>query len=137
MGNESEIIITTNEIQEGSPVEFLQRVRGIATSLRRLRGDDIPSQQDTPIERSATVLEDLQATLTSPSQHECTLQLQRLDTEDITTILYAGSSLFVQRRTDEEPEQMKPDAEGFGVIQFVNTVIDQLRKDADPDDIIW
>ena len=138
MDFESEIIVTSNQIEEGSPGEFLLRVRGIATSLRRLRNTADPSDTDITVERTGAVLDDLNATLISPNHQEFSLVLQRADTEDTTTILYAGSSLFVQRLKDEEPEQMKPDAEGFGVVQFVNTVIDDLYKTARSDEtIIW
>lgn len=138
MDFESEIIVTSNQIEEGSPGEFLLRVRGISTSLRRLRNTADPSDTDITVERTGAVLDDLNATLISPNHQEFSLVLQRADTEDTTTIFYAGSSLFVQHLKDEEPEQMKPDAEGFGVVQFVNTVIDDLYKTARSDEtIIW
>jgi len=138
MDFESEIIVTSNQIEVGSPGEFLLRVRGISTSLRRLRNTADPSDTDIAVERTGLVLDDLNATLISPNHQEFSLVLQRADTEDTTTIFYAGSSLFVQRLKDEEPEQMKPDAEGFGVVQFVNTVIDDLYKTTRTDEtIIW
>ncbi len=138
MDFESEIIVTSNQIEEGSPAEFLSRVRGISTSLRRLRNNAESADSNIAVERAGIVLDELNATLISPNHQEFSLVLQRADAEDTTTIFYAGSSLFVQRLKDEEPEQMKPDAEGFGVVQFVNTVIDDLYKTTHPDEtIIW
>ncbi len=138
MDFESEIIVTSNQIEEGSPAEFLSRVRGISTSLRRLRNNAESADSNIAVERAGVVLDELNATLISPNHQEFSLVLQRADAEDTTTIFYAGSSLFVQRLKDEEPEQMKPDAEGFGVVQFVNTVIDDLYKTTHPDEtIIW
>lgn len=138
MDHESQIIITTNEIQEGTPGEFLLRVRGISTALRRFRNGEVNGADDHVTTASTVLFDDLAVELTSPSQQEFTLQLQRANTDIVTTISYSGSSLFVQRSEDEAPQQMTPDAEGFGVVQFVNTVIDQLYKDTHPDDdVIW
>ena len=137
MESDSEFIITTNQIEAGSPSEFLSRVRAISTAVRRFRAEHATSDETGVAQASTVLFDDLVVEMTSESQQAFTLQLHRDSTKAVTTIEYAGSSLFVQRAQDEEPEQMKPDAEGFGVVQFVTTIIDKLRDEAHPDDIIW
>lgn len=138
MNHESEIIITSNQVETGSPGEFLLRVRAIATILRRFRTGQAVTEQNPTAQASAVLFDDLAVEITSPNQQEFMLTFHRADTDTVTNISYLGSSLFVQRGEDEEPQQMAPDAEGFGVIQFVNTVIDKLDKETHPEnDAIW
>ncbi len=136
--DETEIIITVNEVQEATPSEFLSRVRGISTTLRQLRANETSPDQDAPFKTSATIFDNLEATLVSQSQHEFSLTLSRANSQASTTIHYLDTALFIQRQKDEKPEQMQPDADGFGVVQFVTTALDELYKANHPDDeIIW
>ncbi len=133
MDTPSELFITSNQIEEGSPAEFLLRVREITTPLRQLRED---TDDSAPLQLSTVLFEKINVELTSENHKDCTIALHR--DNQTTTIQYTGNSLFVHRADDEEPQQMRPDSEGFGVIQFVNTILDQTYKETHPGtDTIW